>query len=84
MLYISAMDHARKLIFSSYPHLPPINKMFQYPYAGWILCSVAEVIIFEHGCYISALKHVRMLILSSQVLLACTNPIYKYVYPWVI
>ena len=33
MLYISAMDHARKLKFSSYIHLPSINKMFQYRYA---------------------------------------------------
>ena len=30
MLYISAMDHARKLKFSSHVHLPSINKMFQY------------------------------------------------------
>ena len=30
MLYISAMDQARKLKFSSYVHLPSINKMFQY------------------------------------------------------
>ena len=33
MLYISAMDHARKFKFSSYVHLPSINKMFQYRYA---------------------------------------------------
>ena len=33
MLYISAMDQARKLKFSSYVHLPSINKMFQYRYA---------------------------------------------------
>ena len=45
---------------------------------GVILCSVGEVIIFEHGCYISALEHVRMLILSSYVLLACINAVYKY------
>ena len=30
MLYISAMDQARKLRFSSYVHLPSTNKMFQY------------------------------------------------------
>ena len=30
MLYISAMDHARNLKFSSYVHLPSVNKMFQY------------------------------------------------------
>ena len=30
MLYISAMDHARKLKFSSYVHLPSVNKTFQY------------------------------------------------------
>ena len=62
MLYIAAMDHARKLKFSSYVHLPPINKMIQYRYALVILCSVGEVIISEHGCYISALEHIRMLI----------------------
>ena len=28
MLYISAMDLARKLKFSSYVHLPSINEMF--------------------------------------------------------
>ena len=33
VVYISAMDHASKLKFSSYVHLPPINKMFQYCYA---------------------------------------------------
>ena len=30
MRYISAMDQARKLKFSIYVHLPPINKMIQY------------------------------------------------------
>ena len=43
-----------------------------------IVCSVGEVIIFEHGCYISALESVMMLIFSSYVLEACINPIYKY------
>ena len=38
--------------------------MIQYRYASMILCSVGEVIVFEHECYISALKHIRMLILS--------------------
>ena len=33
MLYISDRDHARKLKFSSYVHLPSINKMFEYCYA---------------------------------------------------
>ena len=42
MLYISAMDHARMLKFSSYVHLPSINKMFQYRYAWVILCSVGR------------------------------------------
>ena len=32
MLYISVRDHARKLKFSSYVHLPSVNKMFQYRY----------------------------------------------------
>ena len=84
MLYISAIDLARKIKVSSYVHLPSINKMFQYHYVLLILCSVGEVIIFEHGCYISALEHVRKLILSNYVLLACINPIYKYSYAWMI
>ena len=78
MLYISGWDQARKLKFSSYVHLPPINKMNQYGYARGILCSVGEVIIFEHGGYTSALEHIRMLILSNYVLVACINTIYKY------
>ena len=36
MLYISAMDQARKLKFNSYVHLPSINKMLQYRYA-WVI-----------------------------------------------
>ena len=83
MLYISATDHARKLKFCSYVHLPSINKMFQYRYASVILRSVGDFIISEHGCYISALEHVRMLILSIYVLLACINAIYKYGHAWV-
>ena len=59
ILYISAMDPARKLKFSSYAHLPSVNKMFQYRYAWVILRSVEEVIILEHGCYILALEHTR-------------------------
>ena len=78
------MDYGRKIKFSSYVHLPSINKMFQYRYACLILCSVGEVIIFEHGCYVPALEHVRKLILSSYVLLACINPIYKYGHAWLI
>ena len=77
------MDHPRKFKFRSYVHLPSINKMFQYRYARLILCSVGEVIIFEHGCYISALEHVRMLILSSYVLLSFKKAIYKYGHAWV-
>ena len=49
--------------------------MFQYRYARLILCSVGEVIIFEHRCYISALEDVRVLVLSSYVLQACINAI---------
>ena len=76
------MDHAMKFKFSSYVHLPFINKMFPYHYASLILCSVEVVIIFKHGCYISALEQARMLILSSYVLLACVKAIYKYGYAW--
>ena len=64
MLDISVMDHARKLKFSSYVHLPSINKMFQYRYTRVVLCSVGEVSIFEHGYYISALENVIKLRLS--------------------
>ena len=60
------------------------NNMIQYHYASMILCSVGEVIVFEHGCYISALEHIRMLILSSYVLLECINTIYKYGHTWVV
>ena len=42
-----------------------------------ILCSVGDVINFEHGCYILALEHVRILVLSGYVFLACINAIYK-------
>ena len=67
------MDHARKIKFGSYVHLPLINKMFQYRYARLILCGVGEVTIFEHECYISALEHLRKPKVSSYVLLACIN-----------
>ena len=72
------MDQARKLKFSSYIHLPSINKMFQNRYALLILFNVGEVIIFEHVCYISALEQVRMLISNSYVLLSCIYPILKH------
>ena len=52
--------------------------MFAYRYASVILCSLGEVIIFEHGCYISDLEHIRMLILNGYVFLACISTIYKY------
>ena len=79
------MDYGIKLKFSSYVHLPSINKMFQislclidslqrrrgYYFRAWVL-------------YIPALEHVRKLILSRYVLLACINPIYKYGHAWVI
>ena len=57
--------------------------MFEYHYALQILCSVGEVIIFEHGCYISALEQIRKLLLSNYVLLACITPIYNYGHAWV-
>ena len=44
------MDHDMKLKFSSYVHLPSVNKMF-----------VGEVISFEHGCYILAFEHINLL-----------------------
>ena len=74
------MDHARKLKFSSYVHLPfrPINKMYQYRYSGVIQCNLVDVIIFEHGCYIKTLGHIRISILSRYILLACIDTIYEY------
>ena len=84
MLYISAMDHARKIKFSSYVHLPSISKTFSISLRLIDFGSVGEVMSFEHGFYISALEHVRKLILSSYVLLSCINPIYKYGHAWVI
>ena len=48
------------------------------------MCSVEEIINFEHGCYILALEHARLLILSINVLLSCINAIYKYGHAWVI
>ena len=58
MLHISAMDHARKLQFSSYVHLPPVNKIFPYRYTPVILRGVGEAIILEHGCYIFQLWNI--------------------------
>ena len=78
------MDQAGKIKFSSHVHLPSINKMLQYRYACLILCSIGEVIIFEHGCYFSALEQFRKLILSNYVLLASINIIYMYGHAWVI
>ena len=74
MLYISGSDHARKLKFSSYFHLPSINKKVS------ISLHLSDSVryrrgYFEHKCYISALVHNRMLILSIHVLLECINTI---------
>ena len=78
MLYISAMDHARKLKFRSYVDLPPIYEMLiSLHFSDSVVHIVGEVIIFEHGFYISAWEHIRMLILSIYVI-ACINTIYKY------
>ena len=43
------MDHARKLKFSSYVHLPPINEMIQYRYAQVILYSLGELLFSSMG-----------------------------------
>ena len=64
MLYISVRDYSRKLKFSSYVHLPSINKMLQYHYARMILFSEGEVSIFEDVSYILGLELIRMLILT--------------------
>ena len=58
IFFISAMDHPKKLKFSSYFNLSSINKMFQYRYVSVILCNVGEVIIFEHQCYIFQLWNI--------------------------
>ena len=54
--------------------------MFQYLFASAILCSVGEVITFEHAFHISAFDHIRMLILSIYFLVACINTFYKFQY----
>ena len=48
--------------------------MFPYHYALVIMCSVGEVIFFEHGCYISALGHVRMLNIKQ---LCSSRPVFR-------
>ena len=45
------MDHARKLKFTGYVHLPSINKTVQYRCASVILCSVEDVIIFKNAIF---------------------------------
>ena len=78
------MDHARKLKFNGYVHLPSINKMFQYH------VLLIDSVRCRRGYYFRAwvlyfsFEQVRMLILNSYVLLACINPIYKYGHAWVI
>ena len=78
------MDNARKLKFSSYVHLPSINKNVSISLRLSDYVHVGEVIIFVHGCYISGLEHIRMLILSNYVLLACKKTIYEYDHTWVL
>ena len=77
-LNISALGHTRKLEFSSYVHLPSINKIFPYHQAQVILCNEGDFYIFEPKLYISVLEHARMLILSNYVLLASINTFTKY------
>ena len=78
------MDHARKLKFSSYVHLPSINQTFQYCHVRMILCNLGEVYSFENGICISALDLARVLILNNDVLLASINRIYKYYYTMIL
>ena len=82
ILYISAMDHARKLKLSSYVHLPSINKMFRYQ------LRLSDFVLLKRGYYFRAwalyLSFGKMLTFSSNVLLAGTNTIYKYGHAWVI
>ena len=79
-LYISVLNHAMKLKFSSVLHLPSINKMFQYLQELMIL-YVAEVYILEHVPYIS---HLKMSKLGSYVFLVSINTVYKWCHAWVI
>ena len=75
------MDHARILKFSSYVHLPPLNKMIQYPYARVILCSIGDKrLLFSSMGAIFQLWN----ILNVNILLACINTIYKYGHAWVL
>ena len=79
------MDHARKLKFSSYVHLPSIKKHIS------ISSHVSDFVQYRRGLYFRAWTlylrfgtHVRMLILSTYVLLACIKAIYRYCHAWVI
>ena len=54
-LYISALDHVRRLKFMSNAHLTSLNKLYQYCHAWMILCNVGEVYSFKHRIYILTL-----------------------------
>ena len=65
MLYISCRDHAGKLKFSSYVHLPSINKNVSISLRLSDSMRCRRHIIFEHGWYISALEHIRTFLSMS-------------------
>ena len=71
-MYISARNHARKLIFSSTVHLTWITKINNC-HTWVILPKVGEVHIFKHRLCISALEQARALILGKYVLLGVIN-----------
>ena len=77
------MDHARKLKFSYYVHLPSINKKVS------ILLHLIDSVKCRRGYYIQAWVQyfscgtIYDVISSSYVLLSYINAIYKFGHAWV-
>ena len=68
-LYISALGHARKLKFSSYVHLPSINKI--------TLLRLNDSVQCRRGYYFQAwaLEHSRNIKLGIYYILSCSSDI---------
>ena len=77
------MDYARKLKFSSYVHLPSINKKVS------ILLHLIDSVKCRRGYYFQAWVQcfsfgtIYDVISSSYVLLSCINATYKFGHAWV-
>ena len=67
------MDHAGKLKFGSYVHLPSSkNVSMSLRLSDSAQCR-GDYFFSSMGSCTSALEHIRMLIFNSYVLLACIN-----------